>query len=130
MATLAIFRPRRIARWKYLLRHSGSLRTVTCAASTSRKRSSELPCFVMWPSRRRLPAGVFQWHQSEITRDLLAALKPVWSADDQHEGQRRQCTYTGMCLQSLRLRTLLHLLLDGLCQPCNCLLYTSDAADE
>src|SRR6202049_3057864 len=29
MATLAIFRPRRIIRWKYLLRHSGRLRTVT-----------------------------------------------------------------------------------------------------
>src|SRR5713226_8271638 len=29
MATLAIFRPRRIARWKNLLRHSGMLRTVT-----------------------------------------------------------------------------------------------------
>ena len=52
MANLAIFGPRRIARWKYLLRHSGSLRTVTCAASTSRKRSKELPCFVMRPSRR------------------------------------------------------------------------------
>ena len=52
MATLAIFGPRRIARWKYLLRHSGSLRTVTCAASTSRKRSKELPCFVTRPSRR------------------------------------------------------------------------------
>ena len=52
MANLAIFGPRRIAMWKYLLRHSGSLRTVTCAASTSRKRSKELPCFVMRPSHR------------------------------------------------------------------------------
>jgi hypothetical protein len=43
MATLAIFRPRRIVRWQYLLRHSGRLRTVTCAASTSRKRSREFP---------------------------------------------------------------------------------------
>jgi hypothetical protein len=31
------------------------LRTVTCAASTSKKRNSELPCFVMCPSRRRSP---------------------------------------------------------------------------
>src|SRR6202171_5746071 len=46
---------RRRARWKNLLRHSRSLRTVTCAASTSRKRNSELPCFVIWPSRRRCP---------------------------------------------------------------------------
>src|SRR5258705_13932066 len=55
MATLAIFRPRRIVRWTYLLRHSGSLRTVTCAASTSRKRNREFPCFVICPSRRRFP---------------------------------------------------------------------------
>ena len=39
MATLAIFRPRRIARWKNWLRHLESQRTVTCAASTSKKRS-------------------------------------------------------------------------------------------
>jgi hypothetical protein len=47
MATLAIFRPRRIARWKYLLRHSGRLRTVTWAASANKKRNRELPCFVI-----------------------------------------------------------------------------------
>ena len=43
------------SRWKYLLRHSWSLRTVTCAASTSKKRNRELPCFVMCPNRRRFP---------------------------------------------------------------------------
>ena len=32
-----------------------SARTVTWAASTSRKRSSELPCFVICPHRRRSP---------------------------------------------------------------------------
>jgi len=36
-------------------RQSGSVRTVTWAASTSRKRSRELPCLLMWPSRRRSP---------------------------------------------------------------------------
>jgi hypothetical protein len=36
MATLAIFRPRLIVRWRYWLRHSGRLRAVTCAASTRR----------------------------------------------------------------------------------------------
>ena len=38
-----------------LLRQSGRLRTVTCAASTSKKRKIELPCLVMCPSRLRLP---------------------------------------------------------------------------
>src|SRR5213075_2990129 len=47
--------PRRSTRCKYLLRHSGRLRTVTCAASTSRKRIIELPCLVMCPRRRRFP---------------------------------------------------------------------------
>jgi len=54
MATLAIFRPRRIARWKYLLRHSGLLRTVTCAASTSKKRNRELPCLVICPPKGKV----------------------------------------------------------------------------
>jgi len=47
IATFAVFRPRRIIRRKYWLCHSGKLRTVTWAASTSRKRSIELPCFVV-----------------------------------------------------------------------------------
>jgi hypothetical protein len=33
-----------------LLRHSGMLRTVNRAASTSRKRSSALPCLLMSPA--------------------------------------------------------------------------------
>ena len=37
------------------VRLRGTLRTVTCAASTSRKRSSTLPCLLMCPSRRRSP---------------------------------------------------------------------------
>jgi hypothetical protein len=56
MATLAIFRPRRIVRGQYLLRHSGRLRTVTCAASTSRKRNSELPLFRDMPRPSLIPA--------------------------------------------------------------------------
>ena len=39
IATLAIFRPRRIAKWRNLRSHSGLL-PVTCAASTNRKRSA------------------------------------------------------------------------------------------
>ena len=37
------------------LRHRGWLRTVTCAASTSRNRSRALPCLRMGPERRRSP---------------------------------------------------------------------------
>ena len=40
IATLAIFRPGRRAGWKYLPRHSRSLRIVTCVASTSRNCNS------------------------------------------------------------------------------------------
>jgi hypothetical protein len=53
IATFAIFRPRRMARWKNWLRHCGGLRTVTWAASTSRNRSNELPRLLMCPSRLR-----------------------------------------------------------------------------
>ena len=60
-----------------------------------------------------LPARIFQRHQPQITGDLLATLKPICSADDQHEGQCRQRTNSGMRLQALRLGTLLRLLLDG-----------------
>jgi hypothetical protein len=35
--TMAIFRPRRIIKWRYLLRHSGRLRTVNCAALEKRE---------------------------------------------------------------------------------------------
>jgi len=63
-----------------------------------------------------LPARLLQRHQSQIARDPLATRKPIRSPDNQHEGQRRQCTHPGMRLQSLRLRTFLHFLLDGLRQ--------------
>src|SRR5216684_3211069 len=59
---------------------------------------------------------MLQRHQPQIARDLLPPLRPVRSADHQHEGQRRQGTYSGMCLQTLRLGTFLHFLLDGLRQ--------------
>ena len=45
----------RIIKWMYLLRYSGIVRLVTCAASTSKKRSRELPCLVICPSLRRSP---------------------------------------------------------------------------
>jgi hypothetical protein len=40
---LAVFLPRRMVRWKYLLRHWGMLRVATWAASTSKKRKIESP---------------------------------------------------------------------------------------
>src|SRR5450755_3902158 len=49
-----------------------------------------------------------QRHQSQITRDLLSTLKPICVPDDQHEGQCRQRTHSGMRLQASRRRTLLH----------------------
>ena len=63
-----------------------------------------------------LSAGVLQRHQSQIARDLLATLKPLGSPDDQHKGQRGQCTHSGVCLQAPCFGTLLHFLLDRLRQ--------------
>src|SRR5215831_20737596 len=113
MATFAVFRPRRIIRWTYLLRHTGRLRTVTCAASTSKKRTIELPCLVMSQSST-VPARFFQRHQSEIARHLLAAVKAFGVPDDLHEGQGGKGTNSGMSHQPLCLRTFFRFLLDGL----------------
>ena len=44
-----LFRPPPHRQMEYLLRHSGMLRTVIWAASTSRKRKIELPCLVICP---------------------------------------------------------------------------------
>jgi hypothetical protein len=41
------------------------------------------------------PARTLQRHQSQIARDLLATLKPIGSADDEHKGQRRQRSHSG-----------------------------------
>jgi hypothetical protein len=51
MATLAIFRCRRIARCMYRRLQSASQRAAAWAASTSKKRNSVLPCLVIRPSR-------------------------------------------------------------------------------
>src|SRR6266566_413185 len=50
-------------------RQSGSVRTVTWAASTSRKRSRELPCLLMWPSRRRSPLDSSHGRQQQDMRN-------------------------------------------------------------
>ena len=63
-----------------------------------------------------IPSGIFQRHQSEIARHLLAARKPVRISDDQYEGQRGERTDPGMRHQALRCGTLFHLALDRLTQ--------------
>jgi hypothetical protein len=70
----------------------------------------------MCPSLRRLPAGVFQRHQSEIAGHLLSALKALGVSEDQYEGQCGKRTHTGIRHQSPRFGTLLHFLLDRLGQ--------------
>jgi|SRR4029077_9682275 CheY-like chemotaxis protein len=65
------------------------LRTVTCAASTSRKRNRELPCLVIWPSRRRSPLessnGTFEqrdWKVEEARNGREAIEKAEESKPD------------------------------------------------
>ena len=57
-----------------------------------------------------IPAGVFQWNQTEIAGHLLATLKAFGFSDDQHERHCGEWTDTGMRRQSLCLRALLHFL--------------------
>jgi hypothetical protein len=54
-ATLAMLFSRRIARCQYLCRQSWLHRAAACAASTSKKRNSALPCLLMCPNRCRPP---------------------------------------------------------------------------
>src|SRR5215469_8944349 len=58
------------------------------------------------------PTGVFLRNQTEIGRDLLATLKPLRLSDDQHVGQGRQRTHSGMGHQSLGCGIFLHFLFD------------------
>src|SRR2546427_1741379 len=53
MATLAILFSRRIIRCAYRRRQSRLHRAAACDASTSKKRSRELPCLLICPSRCR-----------------------------------------------------------------------------
>lgn len=58
-----------------------------------------------------ITAGVFQGNQAEVASDLLATLKAIRLADDQHERHRGEWTDTRMGRQLLRLGALLHFLL-------------------
>jgi hypothetical protein len=74
------------------------------------------PLFRDVPQPSPVPTGILQRHQPQIARDLLATLKPIGLADDQHKGQCGQGTDSRVRHQSPRLRTLLGLLLDRLTQ--------------
>src|SRR5271155_5160097 len=53
---------------------------------TRNASSNCLACDV--PQSSPIPTGIFQWHQPQIARHLLAASKAFGLANDQHEGQR------------------------------------------
>ena len=57
--------------------------------------------------------GVFTRNHPHVGADLLAALKPRRSSDDQHVGQRRERTHARMGHQSQRLGSFPGFLLDG-----------------
>src|SRR5215467_4793999 len=63
-----------------------------------------------------MTAGVFQGNQTEVASDLLATPKALRLPDDQHERHRGEWPDARMGRQSLRLGTLLHLLLHRLAQ--------------
>ena len=77
IATFAILRPRRMARWKNLLRDSAWLRTVTCAASTSKKPQQHIALLADVTESTTISAGLFRRNQSYITGNLLAAAENV-----------------------------------------------------
>ena len=74
------------------------------------------PLFADMPEPSAFSARVFFRNQTQIGRDLLATLKPFRLSDDQHKGQGRQRTYSGMGHQSLRSRIVRHFRFDRLRQ--------------
>src|SRR5215467_705751 len=64
-------------------------------------------------------AGIFFWNQTQIGRDLLAAVEPLGFTDDQHKGYCSQSSYTWVRHPTLRLWTFLRLRLDRLRQTGN-----------
>jgi len=57
--------------------------------------------------------GVLTRNHPHVRADLLAAVEPLRSSDDQHVGECRQWAYTGMRHQPQHLRSLLGFLLDS-----------------
>jgi hypothetical protein len=104
MATLAIFRPRRIARWKYLLRHSGMLRAVTCAGPGDRRCKSGridfslgvvlIVCKLMLRKRRgggsRSAPSSYEGNRDVAPRTPLKSVygPPVQGSSQSHERTR------------------------------------------
>ncbi len=82
MATLAISRPRRIIKWKYLPRYSGRLRNCDLGRFHHQEAQHRTPLFGEMSQSSPIPARVLQRYQSQIARDLLATLKPILSPDD------------------------------------------------
>src|SRR5580700_4585168 len=76
----------------YRRRHSGWIGAAAWAASTSKNRNKELPCLLMCPAG----TGVLTRNLSYIRPDLLAALKPSRSSDDQHIGECPKRSHAGM----------------------------------
>ena len=70
---LGDLRPRRIVRWKYLLRHSGRLRTVTWGASTNKQRNDRTSLLGDVSQPSPIPAGVF------ILSDYHEIGEALWS---------------------------------------------------
>ena len=44
------------------------------------------------PQSPSFPAGIFFWNQSQVGRDLFAAVEPMGFSDDQHKGYCCQST--------------------------------------
>jgi hypothetical protein len=63
--------------------------------------------------------GVFTRNHPHVGADLLAALKPSRSSDDQHIGQSRKRPHAGMRHQSQHLGSLSGFPLDSRRQLCN-----------
>jgi hypothetical protein len=77
------------------------------------RNAKELTLLADVPKPLMAGTGVLARNQSHIAADLLAALEPLRSSDDQHEGQCRQRSYARVGHQPQHFGPFLRFLLDG-----------------
>src|SRR5215471_4203130 len=85
-----------------------SYRRLSCLHQQKTQQRTSLPADVSQPLLAA--TGVLTRNQSYVGADLLAAVEPRRSSDDQHIGQCCKWAHAWMSHQSQRFRALLHFL--------------------
>ena len=113
IANLAMLLCRRTARWWYLRRQSGCTRAAAWGRLHQQQAQQRTALLTDVTQSLFATTGFLTRDHSHVRADLLAALKPRRSSDDQHVGECRNRTDTGVSHQPRRLRSLPGFPIDG-----------------